>query len=270
MISQQLIEQYEQDGVVYVERAVDPREVDQLLSHIDALIADPEQRWTTNREGGFSDRHLWPTHPWMYDFCAGSALPELAAGLMRSNSARLFFDHTFVRSAGTSHATPWHQDQPYWPFQGRQIISMWVALTASDASSSGLRFVKGSHRWNKTFQPVAFSASSAAFLSGNDSLEPMPDFDAPSAAYEILSWAVEPGDALVFSADAVHGALANNDAEHRRAALSVRYVGDDAIWDPRPGTDPIVTEAQVSVAPGELAHDDRWFPVVWPDAAQHR
>ena len=81
---------------------------------------------------------------------------------MRSNSARLFFDHTFIRDAGTDHQTPWHQDRPYWPFTGRQIASVWVALTPCDARSSGLRFIRGSHAWGKIFQPVSFGASSAS------------------------------------------------------------------------------------------------------------
>jgi hypothetical protein len=46
-------------------------------------------------------------------------------------------------------------------------------------------------------------------------------------------------------------------------AISLRFLGDDARWDPRPGTDPIVTQADVDLAPGALAHDDRAFPVVY-------
>ena len=44
------------------------------------------------------------------------------------------------------------------------------------------------------------------------------------------------GDCLVFSALTVHGSGGNTTMTHRRAALSTRWLGDDAVWDPRPTT----------------------------------
>ena len=265
MIDEATIRSYERDGAVCVRHAVSPAVAADLLERLDALIERRDDRWTTNRIGGFSDRHLWPRMDWMRAFCTETALPAIAGQIMRSQSARLFFDHTFVRDAGTDHHTPWHQDRPYWPFTGTQIASVWVALTPCSERSSGLRFIRGSHAWGKVFRPVSFGASSASeqFLDGNAALEDMPDFDAPSGDYDILSWDMQPGDAIVFGAEAVHGSAANDDRRERRAAISIRYLGDDARWDPRPGTDPIVTQEQVAIAPGDAPVDDNWFPPVW-------
>ena len=263
-ISAELQQQFARDGAVCVRQLVSKEAAADLLTRLDDLIAGSDDRWTTNRLGGFSDRNLWPQMPWMRAFCADSELPEVAAKLMDSTSARLFFDHTFIRDAGTDHRTPWHQDRPYWPFQGHQIASVWVALTACGPSSSGLRFIKGSHAWGKVFRPIAFgkTSGSAQFLDKNDDLEEMPDFDQAGSGWEILEWDMQPGDAIVFGAEAIHGSAGNAD-EGRRAAISVRYVGDDARWDPRPGTDPIVTAEQVSIEPGDPPHDDTHFPLVW-------
>ena len=131
MISEDLIKQYERDGAVCIRGAVDSDDVESVLGNIDALIAATNDRWTTIRSGGFSDRHLWPTMPWMFDFCATTRLPGIVGRLLRSNEARLYFDHTFVRDAGTTQDTPWHQDRPYWPFQGSQIVSCVVPSTCS-------------------------------------------------------------------------------------------------------------------------------------------
>ena len=87
----------------------------------------------------------------------------------------------------------------------------------------------------------------------------MPDFDARPDEYKTLSWAMQPGDAIVFGAEAVHGSAPNDDQRQRRAAISVRYVGDDARWDPRPGTDPIVTEEQVRYRPVSRRPTTRGF-----------
>ncbi|HNP35960.1 MAG TPA: phytanoyl-CoA dioxygenase family protein [Woeseiaceae bacterium] len=269
IISEDIIQQYERDGAVCIRGAVSKAHATDLLGRIDMLISGRDDRWTTDRTGGFSDRHLWPEFPWIYEFCANTELPAIAGRLMQSSFARLFFDHIFIRDAGTAHATPWHQDRPYWPFQGRQIASVWVALAPCKAASSGLRFIRGSHAWGKTFQPVGFGekSPSASFLGSNGSFEPMPDFDAETDRYEILSWDMQAGDAIVFGAETVHGAASNTGSAERRAAISIRYVGDDARWDPRPGTDPIVTQDKVSTQPGDAPRDDTWFPEVWHAAA---
>lgn len=265
MITEELIQQYERDGAVCVRGAIDPDDAASVLANLEALIEDKQDRWTTIREGGFSDRHLWPTKPWMYDICANSALPGIVGRLMRSDEARLFFDHTFVRDAGTSQDTPWHQDRPYWPFQGHQIASAWVALTPCDEDTSSLQFVRGSHAWGKVFRPTSFGkdSGSSRFLDDNDAFEEIPDIDAAPDDYEILCWDVQPGDAVVFGAEVIHGAKQNTNNANMRAALSIRYVGDDAKWDPRKGTDPIVTPERVGVNPGESPRNDEWFPRVW-------
>jgi len=263
LINQDLIDQFEEDGAVCIRGAIAPDMAASVLAHIDELVESDEDRWTTIRNGGFCDRRLWPTMPWMYELCANSPLPGQVGQLMRSSEARLYFDHIFLRDAGTEQKTPWHQDRPYWPFQGTQIASAWVALTACDKESSSLRFIRGSHKAGKVYRPIPFSNAGDAneFLSASDGLETMPDYDASPADYKILCWDVEPGDAIVFGGEVVHGAYEN--PGERRAALSVRYLGDNARWDPRPGTDPMVNEDMVSIKPGDAPHDDQWFPRVW-------
>ena len=93
--------------------------------------------------------------------------------------------------------------------------------------------------------------------------EEIPDIDAAPDDYEILCWDVQPGDAVVFGAEVIHGANQNSNNANMRAALSIRYVGDDAKWDPRKGTDPIVTPERVGVNPGESPRNEEWFPRVW-------
>jgi len=131
--------------------------------------------------------------------------------------------------------------------------------------SSAVRFARGSQNWGKVFRPMAFGkkGGSSEFPGANAAFEEIPDIDAAPDDYDVLCWDMQPGDAIVFGAEVVHGARENKDTSRRRAALSIRYIGDDATWDPSEGTDPIVTQERVGVQPGELPRNDEWFPQVW-------
>ena len=71
---------------------------------------------------------------------------------MESNRAQFFHDHVLVKEPGTSKATPWHQDGPYYFIDGIQNVSLWSPLDiVKDAS---LRCVSGSHLWDKPVLPT--------------------------------------------------------------------------------------------------------------------
>jgi ectoine hydroxylase-related dioxygenase (phytanoyl-CoA dioxygenase family) len=236
-----------------------------LLELTDQQLAKPS-RWVTDSNRGaavdrlFTDRYLWREHPLIRSFVFESGVAGLAGELMRASSARFYFDQLLVKQPNTAEPTPWHQDIPYWPFLGRQICSVWVALTEATVAESSLEFVRGSQRWNKYFAPVAFGtkAAWAAEFRG----ERCPDIDAARDQYDIVGFDVEVGDALVFSAWTLHGAPGNVGAK-RRVALSTRWLGDDATWAPHPGCDPTVKQGDVSIAPGDYPADDDRFPEAW-------
>ena len=190
------------------------------------------------------------------DFALHSALPKAAAALMRSDVARFFYDQLFIKDPGTVSPTTWHNDMPFWPLTGSDLISCWVALTPADVESSGLEYVAGSHRWNThfraTFPPFADEAMAEA-----------PDFtlEENRVGQRILSWDMAPGDVLFHHPLVVHGAGGNRSQVQRRVGLSVRYIGADAQWAPRPKAMPLPRDPAVAV--GAYPADDAAFPVAW-------
>ena len=214
------------------------------------------------------DRYLWPSKPIFRDFAFHSGVAGLAAEAMQSETARIYFDHVFVKEPNTEEEFFWHQDLPYWPFKGEQICSVWLSLSDVDINSSGLEFVRGSDRWNKWFKPVVPGGEDDKLAEwiGKSEEEEMPDFNVERDGYEFLSFATAAGDALIFNTAIVHTSHGNFSKDTRRIALSTRWLGDDAIWDPRPGTDPIVGPENVSIEAGSKAHDDEAFPLVYARA----
>src|ERR1700722_14689294 len=53
----------------------------------------------------------------------------------------LFYDQAFIKEPGTQSATDWHQDLPFWPALGNDLVSLWVALTPVTVEGSGVEYV---------------------------------------------------------------------------------------------------------------------------------
>ncbi len=113
---------------------------------------------------------------------------------MQSQTAKFFHEHTLVKPAGGSTVTPWHHDQPYYCVSGRQNVSFWIPLDPV-AEATSLRCIRGSHRWEEEFSPTRFNGTK---LYEHTRFSTLPDIDAHEDEYDIVSWALEPGDAVAF------------------------------------------------------------------------
>ncbi|WP_423917242.1 phytanoyl-CoA dioxygenase family protein [Candidatus Poriferisodalis sp.] len=255
---------FEAEGVVKVSGAVGDDWIERVLEVADKQLRDPG-KWVSDTNPGassnrlFTTRYRWQEDPVIGGFVFDSGMAQMAAELMGSSSARFYFDHLLIKEPRTANPTPWHQDIPYWPFMGKQICSSWVAMTPVTVAESSLEFVRGSHSWGAYYAPESFDGSKG-FMADFEG-EKMPDVEADRASYDIVGFDVEPGDALFFSSWIIHGSPGNA-GDHRRVALSTRWLGDDAVWYPHPGCDPIVSDDDTIAVAGEYPADDNRFPLV--------
>lgn len=263
---------FDDNGVVLIPGAVGEEWVRRILDDADRQLAQPSQ-WVTDTNPGaatdrlFTARYRWQHEPMIRDFVFSSPIAAMAAALLRSSTVRFYFDHLLVKEPQTAAPTPWHQDIPYWPFLGSQIVSAWVSATHASARESALEFVRGSHRWNAYYSPESFDGQGG--WTDDFAGEKMPDIEAArrrdDCPYEIVSFEVAPGDAVFFSAWIIHGAPPNA-GDQRRVALSTRWLGDDVVWHPHPGCDPTVTDADTTDVAGERLNDENRFPLVHGNA----
>jgi ectoine hydroxylase-related dioxygenase (phytanoyl-CoA dioxygenase family) len=270
LIDEACVADYERDGVVCLRRAFDSSWIGRLRAAIERDLAAPGPNATNFAEGSsagkfFGDMFMWKQDAEFRAAALASPAPAIAVRLMGSTRADFFYDQLFVKEAGTAHPTPWHQDQPYWPVKGRQIASVWIALDATDRSNGAVEFIAGSHKWGVNYRPTPFRKGHEVKFTASGLAE-IPDIDADRSKYDIKSWRMAPGDCLVFHAMIVHGAPGNvtggNDTPGaRRRGLSLRYTGDDARYDPRPGTFQFPHKPELDAgAPMTCA----LFPQAWP------
>ena len=229
------IERFAEDGAIVL-RGLFADWVTPLARGIERLMGDPSPRERSYQpEDGsarfFQDLCNWQRIDEFRDFVLTSPAGAVAAALMRSSTGRFFHDHVLVKEPGTSIVTPWHQDAPYYCVEGEQSVSFWIPLDPVPKETS-LQCVAGSHRWGRIHKPKRFNGVD---LYENDDREEMPDIDANREAYRILSWPLQPGDAVAFDFRCIHGAAANSGQASRRRAFSARWVGDDAVFVDRKG-----------------------------------
>ena len=256
VITADMIDTYQREGVVLIKGLWADR-VEDLRSGIARNMADPGPYAAENLkpgEGGrfFDDYCNWNRIPEFADVIRRSDVAEVAAALMRSDGVQVFHDHVLVKEPGTSKATPWHQDGPYYFVEGRQTVSFWCPVDPVQEAS--LRCVAGSHLWPKEVLPTRW-LSETHFYPNPETYMPVPDPDAEGMP--IREWAMEPGDAVAFHFRTLHGARGNTTGARRRA-FSLRLVGDDARYVERPGRTSPPFPGHGMVA-GQCLRED-WFP----------
>ena len=258
LITKDHIEAYQRDGVVLI-KGLFADHVDTLRAGIERNMVEPGPYASNNDKPGeqgrfFDDYCNWQRIPEFEQVIKTSVAAEVGADLMQSASAQLFHDHVLVKEPGTSMATPWHQDGPYYFVEGQQTISFWSPL--DHVTTASLRCVAGSHRWEKPVLPTRWAKGDAFF--DPEPYMPVPDPDAEGM--DIREWPMEPGDAVAFNYGTLHGARGNQSGARRRA-FSLRLVGDDARYTQRPGptSPPFPGHDMVQ---GQRLRED-WFPVIW-------
>ncbi len=260
MITSEQIQEFQDNGVVLLKGAFTDQ-VEGVRTAIEENKVNPSWRERTyhSDDGSapfFQDYVVWNQFDGYRELVQTSGMAEMAAKLMQSKTARIFHDHILVKEPGNSVVTPWHQDQPYYLVEGQQSVSFWVPLDAVPRERT-IEYISGSHKWDKTFRPDRFDGTP---LFDNDSSEQVPDVNANRDTLDIVGWAVEPGDAVAFTFKTLHGAPANASPTRRRV-VSMRWVGDDAVFAERPGkTSPAFPDLEYT--PGTPFEGEE-FPVIY-------
>jgi ectoine hydroxylase-related dioxygenase (phytanoyl-CoA dioxygenase family) len=249
-----MVDEFQRDGAVALRGVLTPDEVETLRAGVERNLSEPSP--LAIREGNFfEDFRNWDRIPEFESVIRGSRLAEAAGQLMGASTVRLFHDHVLVKDAGSTERTPWHQDQPYYCIDGMQNVSFWIPLDPVSAENT-LEFVAGSHAGGTWYMPRSFVAKTPMVFE-EGALAEVPEID---DSYQVVGWPLEPGDAVAFHMLTLHQAAGS---ATRRRAFSLRLVGDDVRFAPRPHrTSPPFPDVEGDLAAGDPL-DHELFPVLW-------
>jgi len=227
---------YRADGVVFVPGVLDQPALDVAAQTFEWALAHPGPgagAVMTGTPGTFYQDQANPdAFPAWRCLLEHSPLADLAASLFGCANVWLMYEQIWLKDGADTRRTPWHQDLPYLPVAGEHLAVMWTNLDPVERAYS-LEFVRGSHR-GPLYNPTAFNADDvAANLFDPDVWPQLPDIDADRDRWPIVSWAMQPGDVVVFHPATLHGGAPTR-AGTRRRTLSLRFFGDDAWCAARP------------------------------------
>lgn len=271
------IRAFRQDGVVCIRGLLDDVWVDRMRGAVDRVSEHPgpmRESYSPDQPGRFfSEKFLWTVDPDFRAYVYESPVAAAVGRLQGAAKINLFYDHLLVKEPGTAAPTHWHQDSNFWPFEGKQICSVWLPLDRVDLSNGTLEFVRGSHAWyerpmsrtplfgKRDGEPEESAEDDGA--AAVDDTPAQPDIESQREDYDIVSWELDPGDVLIFTALTVHSAPANLTAGRRRA-LSTRWLGDDIRYRRKKKMLQLIRDP--GLVDGQRPDCDL-FPVIWRRAA---
>jgi hypothetical protein len=197
-------------------------------------IRDKVQGEVKGKDKGrfFYDAAGWRFYDEIRDVATDSALPEIVTGLMDTSYTNFWEDTTFVKTPGTGQRTTFHQDWSYFQIDGEKCCIVWVALDPVSRENGAMEYIRGSHKWGKTYAPNVLIAQS---IDPTSPYEKTPDIEGHRDEYDILSFDVQPGDVIIHHVMTVHGSGGNTTMDKPRRAISFRYCGDDIRYFDKPG-----------------------------------
>lgn len=292
-ISNEEITAFHRDGAVLIKGVLGDEWVDLLAEGLDAAIAERDAM-SSDLSGGALRVDQFPAakSPELRRVIDESPIAEIVGRALES-PVSFYMDQLFHKPAGLIPPTPWHQDTCYYNLDGHDLIRAWVSPDpiARDAS---LEIVRGSHRWNATYAPLAGrdatkdaearqtfeSATDEAPVLGADSyktwsyasgvrdqsLPKVPDINASRDSFDIVGWDYEPGDVILFHGHILHSALGDIVTKRTRRAHASLWAGRDVHYLHRAGQiipDPIALYDHNPRSGQPLTDFPDVFPTLW-------
>lgn len=241
-ITDDQIDAYQRDGAVLIKGVLSVEEIALLEAGLEEVQARPSAMFSRVAAADGTGETIvdqLPSlrSPLLQRLIRQSPAAELAARMMRAPSAQLVLDQVFYKQAGRVVPTPWHQDTPFLRVRGHDMTRVWLTCDPSPRDVT-VEVVRGSHLWNVVYDTatmapsssVATTAEGSAFSYtgiGDEARPAVPDIEAHRGSFDIIGFDVEPGDAVVFHGNILHGASGKAAHPHRRRAFATMWGGPE-------------------------------------------
>lgn len=233
---------YHEDGAVLIKGLLNPEQLSRCREAYDWAVLNHGPHATRMFAGTVQQSHVDNANPLAKErleaLVAELPLGPLFASLWSSRNVWYFAEEVFLKAGGQGARTLWHQDTSYLPWAGHHWGNAWISFDAVPKRNA-LEIIRGSHRGPR-YDGTTFTNPDDPTqpLHGNGALPRLPDIEAQRRedpqAYDILSWATEPGDVVLLHPGSLHGGAPVDEDFPSRRTFVFRFFGDDATFSPLP------------------------------------
>ena len=192
---------------------------------LEVLRSVVEERDSQGRIDDYSALFTQVTNAWRKSeavrrFAFARRFAKAAAELMGVAGVRLYHDQALIKRPG-GQATPWHQDQYYWPLNTEDTITMWMPLVDVTTDMGPMIFASTSHRSGyRADRPI--SDATAAAVARLVSERGLP----------LTSAELRAGDASFHSGLTLHSSHANRSATAREVMTVIYFAEGTRLKEP--------------------------------------
>jgi ectoine hydroxylase-related dioxygenase (phytanoyl-CoA dioxygenase family) len=169
-LTKQEIESYRSNGFVIIKDFLNTDEVKKWKDTIDSAIVErkgtkfPHSEIKTGDSDGINENpeyfaqvfdqiiNLWMTNQGVKELMLDQRLGKMAAELAQVEGIRIWHDQSLVKQPW-GNPTAWHLDTPFWSFNHREALSIWVALEDVTLQNGCMYFMPGSNKDTDFVEP---------------------------------------------------------------------------------------------------------------------
>ena len=194
--------------------------------------------------------------PSLWKLIIGHIVPILRKQLPeRTKRLQLLETIIFDKPGKISNTLNWHQDVAYFPLKPNTQLAVWIPFDIVTAERGAMVYALGSHKLGVRGSTNLHTREKF----DNEDRELIPD-DPRSIGLDVVCMEMTPNDMLVHDGHTWHYTGPNTIEGHTRRGLSVRFITEEAVFDPRPGQGAAFTK-QITLEPGQVL-EGKPFPLL--------
>ncbi|MCX5659985.1 MAG: phytanoyl-CoA dioxygenase family protein [Planctomycetota bacterium] len=205
----QQIATYQRDGVLPLGKVLTDAQIQGAREHIETLIAENKVDRPESAPGKHAIRRLEVSQhdPWFMGIVRSDAIVDAGEAAIGPN-VQMFQDNIFYKPASVGGSTPFHQDNIWWNVNPPAIMTIWIALDEVDETNGPVQYVRGSNTHLRDHTLPVNDPCGAKY----NVIDP-----ATIDRSKIVTFKLQPGEAVMHHCLTIHGAPENQSPRPRRA-----------------------------------------------------
>jgi ectoine hydroxylase-related dioxygenase (phytanoyl-CoA dioxygenase family) len=265
-LTQEQIDHFRNNGFVIQENFLSPDELEYWKAAVSEAVLDrngikiPGRSGKTGENDGINEDadyfgnvfdqlvNLWMTNDKIKKLMLDERIGKMAAELAQVEGIRVWHDQALIKKPW-SNPTAWHLDTPYWSFDHREALSIWIALDDATLENGCLFFIPGSHKETTFNDPGITKNMNAVF-------QQYPQF----AKTKSVAAPMKAGSCSFHNGLCIHGAHANMTPGYRRA-MTCAFMPDGSTYNGKQNVLPDLYVKQLNI--GDILSNDDQNPLLY-------